>query len=262
MYSHYDLLDFTILAQAVFSFGFFLSLFSVSSNDYVGFVALLLAILFSVFTGLIHYVINKPNRMLYGAILGASVVMIFISLESAVFWGSYGTCVRSSISSYSPLIHIVAPSLLPTLIPYQDPLIILSLTNRRLFTYEEPNRNLQSHLHLFFKMTEADTHRSLYGVECHGVSGMKSCCAFSVFLMLSYSILTILLIRFKDELLGSAPTAQQVRSMINSVCCILVVIIIKILHWQIYVSLILLLIIMNSYNYRNDYYHHHYCYLQ
>jgi hypothetical protein len=156
MYSHHELLDFTVLVQAFLSFCFFLSAISVFGNHYAGFFALFLALLFSVMTGISHYGLSyHPNKILWGAILGSSVVMIFISLESAIFWGSYGNCVP------------------PPLVPPTTPVLLV------------------------------DTHRSLYGVECHNTSGIKSCCVFSVFLMLSYLIFITLVIRFKNEILGN-----------------------------------------------------------
>jgi hypothetical protein len=161
MYSHHELLDFTILVQAALSFCFFVSAIYVFGNHYAGFSALFLALLFSVMTGVSHFGLScYPNKMMYGAILGSSTVMIFVSLQSSIFFGSYGTCI-------SP--PVIVPSIAPALL--------------------------------------IDAHRSLYGVECYNVGGLKSCCAFSILLMLSYLIFITLVIRFKNEiLLNDSPT--------------------------------------------------------
>ena len=47
--------------------------------------------------------------------------------------------------------------------------------------------------------------RRLIGVECYHVHAMKSVCAFAVFMFLTYLFMIGLLLRFKDEILGSAP---------------------------------------------------------
>lgn len=43
-----------------------------------------------------------------------------------------------------------------------------------------------------------------YGSECHHTHAMTSVCVFSVFMLISYVFQVILLLRFKDDLLGAS----------------------------------------------------------
>jgi hypothetical protein len=51
------------------------------------------------------------------------------------------------------------------------------------------------------------------GVECGNVAAMRSCCAFSVFMFLSYLFQVALLFRFKDDILSSVPLNEDYSSV-------------------------------------------------
>lgn len=189
MYSHHELIDFTILVQALFSFCFLISAFSIASNKYAGIVAVLTGLIFCCFTGISHYGISyKPNKILYGAILGASVNLIFVALESAIFWGHFGNCSVYSASPSTP-----SPSVVLSTAPISEPTVNNRYT--RLL-------NILPRLKMFH-------HRQLHGAQCTSSSGMKSCSTFSVFLVLSYIFFTILLLRFKNEILGPDSSIKE-----------------------------------------------------
>lgn len=82
MYNHAELIDATLLAQAVFEFCFLVSSLAVASNAYAGFVVVTTGILFTLFTGLTYYGIrHATSRTLFGVILGGSFVLVLISLQ-------------------------------------------------------------------------------------------------------------------------------------------------------------------------------------
>jgi hypothetical protein len=93
MFSHKEFLDATIAGQILFSTSYLISSLVVAGNDYAGFVAVLTGVLYILSTAVTYYGIRRsPNRLNYGVILGGTVILIFISLEAAIFWGQYGTC--------------------------------------------------------------------------------------------------------------------------------------------------------------------------
>jgi hypothetical protein len=236
MYTHKELVDSTLLAQAVFSFCFFLSAFAVAANDYAGFVAVVTAFVYSIFTGVTYYGISyRPNQTFYGATLGASIILIFLSFESAMFWGLYGSCstyeeaissTTDSPSSYPSSYPSSSPSSNPSASPSLSSTPTQSPTSaRRLSSFFLSSSSLsssslssssfrqeitsQSRISPLWESQLLGQNRRLYGVECSYTSGMKSCCAFSVFMMLTYLFLTVLLIRFKNEILVSATFDDQ-----------------------------------------------------
>lgn len=149
-YSYSELLDATIVIQAVLSFCYLMSSFPVSANGYAGFVSILMSLVYCLFTVLSYYGLRVSlTRKFFGFVLGASVVLVFVSLENSIFWGQYAGC--------------------------------------------EPRHG-------------SAVPKDKIGVECKHVAAMKALCAFSVFLFLSYIFLVVLLMRFKDELLGSVPS--------------------------------------------------------
>lgn len=96
-------------------------------------------------------------------------MLVFVSLESAIFWGQYSRCTSSR--------------------------------RRSLLRSDGIDHSLSVEL-----STELMYHRELtYGVECNHTSAMKSVCTFSVMMFLSYLALIAVLIKFKNEILGSAP---------------------------------------------------------
>ena len=202
MYPHNELIDFTLLAQGIFSFCFLISAFSVASNEYAGFVAVLSGFMFSGFTGVSHYGISyKPSGIFYGAILGSSVILVFVTLMSAIFWGQYGGC-----SSYEAAIYTTPdPSSFPTSLPTSSAPTMHSFQGTRAAAAVDYGQ-LVGQLDGSQIMHKS---RQLYGVRCSSTSGMKSCCAFSVFLMLTYMFFVTILFRFKNEILTSVGTDEQ-----------------------------------------------------
>ena len=184
MYSHNELIDYSIIMQGILSFCFLISAFSVASNNYGGFVAVFSAFCFMSFTGVSYYGVRyKPDKVFYGAILGGSVVLVFVTFLSAIFWREYSTCSTVSVPTAEPT---SAPTYAPTSAPIGrslSELVSLQLSNGT---------------------RESRPSRKLYGVECSQTSGMSALSFFSVLLMLTYMYFITVLFRFKDDILGSS----------------------------------------------------------
>ena len=231
MYSHTELTDFSLLIQGILSFCFFISSFFVAANDYAGSFAVFSALLFVIFTGVSHYGISySPSKTFYGAILGASVVLVFISFQNAILWGQYSSCTTSPSMNPS-VVPTSSPTLFPTSAPTDSaaaPTYAPSISSstmtptfsptsysfRATFSptnfITSPLATILSSSVVFFKSSTSSQlfgqllqHRELYGVECVNSGAMKALCVFSVLLMLSYIFFTTILIRFKDDILGN-----------------------------------------------------------
>ena len=148
MYSHEQIVDGAVLCQIVFILCFLISAFFIAANFYAGFNAVATGIVYAVFCALTYFGLRHTiSRTLFGAILGGAFILVFVSLESAVFWGQYSQCET-------------------------------------------------------YKGSEAG---AIAGVVCYQQSAMRSVCTFSVFMFLSYLVLIGILMKFKNEILGSAP---------------------------------------------------------
>eukprot|EP00981_Chlorochromonas_danica_P010422 scaffold3227_cov188-Ochromonas_danica.AAC.8 len=91
--THDVLLPFILLAQAVFAFCYLISSLFVGSDPYAGFNGILLGLVYLAVIGLSYYGLYKEvTRTLYGVVLGAVVMLCFISLQSAIFWAQYSNC--------------------------------------------------------------------------------------------------------------------------------------------------------------------------
>lgn len=185
-YSFEQLLDGTLAAQAVFTGCYFISTLVLSGNAFDGFNAVMLGLVYGASIALTYFKIRKdPSRIMYGIILGISVVLMIISLQSAIFWGQYAGCESSSSSSTSY-------SNSPTMAPTQSP------TSSRRFLSE------MGSMHEAYNPFST-SHRQLYiSEQCKYRSAMRSVCAFSVFMFLSYIFEIALLVRYKDNILKAS----------------------------------------------------------
>jgi hypothetical protein len=190
MYSHDQLLDGTLMAQAAFTFAYLISSFVVAGNDYAGFNGVITGFIFGGSIGLTYYGLKKAiSRTNYGIILGACSMLVFVCLESSIFWGQYSSCVHySTVEDSSP----------PTTAPTAAPLVFRMSDS---ISVESESRLLTSSI----------------GSECRNQKAMKSMCAFSVFMFLSYLFLLTLLIRFKNDFLGSAPLNEGYDPVVTGV---------------------------------------------
>ncbi len=158
-------LDLTLAAQSVFTFCYFISSIVLLDNSYAGFDGALLGLLYGATIALSYKGLKKDqNRIIYGIILGAVFVLVFLSLQSAIFWGQYSGCESYSSSSTS-----------------QD----------------DDKKNGDDK-----KNDDDKKRRMLTGVECYYTSAMSSMSAFSVFMFLSYIVQLYLMIKHKHEILG------------------------------------------------------------
>lgn len=143
--------------QVVIIFCYLISSFVVAGNIYAGFTSILTGLLFFGFCGLTFYGLRRNiSRTMFGIILGGTFVLVFVSLESAIFWGQYAHCEQYN--------------------------------NHRL-------------LHSASSLVS----RQLSGMVCEQRAAMRSVCAFSVFMFLSYLAILGLMMRFKNDILGSGP---------------------------------------------------------
>lgn len=147
-YSCTQLIDSCLCLQALFSISFFISALFELSNSYAGFITIILALFFLLFILATYYMIRTRalNRTFYGINLSMSLFLVFIALQTAIYWGQYSGCDTKNQPSY---------------INYK------------------------------------------FGPECYNPSAMTSLCVFSVFLLLTYIFQLFLLLRFKDDILGS-----------------------------------------------------------
>lgn len=93
MYSHTELLDRLLQVQALLILAYFISACVVGGNSFAGFNALFLGIIFGGFAAATYYGLKiYPNRLNFGLILGGASILLFMSLQSAIFWGQYAEC--------------------------------------------------------------------------------------------------------------------------------------------------------------------------
>lgn len=177
-YSYEQLMEASLAAQGVFTFCYFISSLVVVGNAYSGFNALILSFVFIAMIALMYMKMRKDvSRTMFGIVLGLTAVLVFVTLESSIFWGQYGSC-----DSYNN------DDLYPTFSP-------TAVDRRALFQSEKiedfvyPARRLNR-----------------IGVQCKHKAAMRSVCAFSVFMFLSYLFQIALLIRYKDEILKTSAT--------------------------------------------------------
>lgn len=157
MYSHGQIIDGVLLFQVAVIFSFLISSFVVAGNIYAGFTSILTGLLFAGFCGLTYYGLRRNiSRTMFGMILGGTFVLVFVSLESAIFWGQYAHC-----EQYSG--------------------------------------------HRFLRSASNPVSRQLSGMACEQRAAMRSVCAFSVFMFLSYLAILGLMMRYKNDILGSGP---------------------------------------------------------
>mmetsp|Transcript_5545 Transcript_5545/g.5726 ORF Transcript_5545/g.5726 Transcript_5545/m.5726 type:complete len:254 (+) Transcript_5545:107-868(+) len=210
-----EAIDLTLAAQAFFTFCYLISSFVVGGNYYGGFIAVFTGLLYATSIGITYYGIrHKPSRMMYGSVLGAGTMLIFTSLMAAVFWGQYAECQTLSAAGASVINpnYVPPPTSSPTMYPtvYEEDEDADEDKERRLRRLSEllghaANSVISTidsesnHLLSVFKS------RKLSDVECAQTSAMRSVCAFSVFMFLSYIVLLSLLIKFKTEILATVP---------------------------------------------------------
>lgn len=186
MSSHNELIDFSLLLQGTLSSCFLITSFFLSYVDYVGFVAFFSGLCFTSFTGVSYYGVRyKPDKIFYGAILGASVTLVFVTFLGALFWRDLSFC--SVDSEYS---LTSTPTTASTIAP-SSVLKVTSLSE------------LASIRHTSM-MLESVPSEKLDNMECSQTSAMSAASIFSALLMLAYMYFITVLFRFKDDILGAA----------------------------------------------------------
>lgn len=105
-------------------------------------------------------------------------MLIFVSLESAIFWGQYSRC----SSDRRVLLRGGADT-------YRDEILSIHTIS----------------IEDFFPKPVTVSRELSFGVECNHTSAMKSVCTFSIMMFLSYVALVAVMIKFKNEILGPAP---------------------------------------------------------
>jgi hypothetical protein len=100
MYSHEEIIDGLIVCQIVFIFCYLISTFVTLWTSYGGFSSVVSGLVYAAFCALTYYGLRRNiSRTLYGIILGGSFILVFITLESAIYWGQYGNCEHVSTTS-------------------------------------------------------------------------------------------------------------------------------------------------------------------
>lgn len=103
-------------------------------------------------------------------------MLVFVSLESAIFWGQYSRC----SSDRRVLLRGGTDT-------YRDEILSIHPISTEDYGPVTVSRELS------------------FGVECSHTSAMKSVCTFSIMMFLSYVALVAVMIKFKNEILGPAP---------------------------------------------------------
>ena len=187
MPSHEQLLDGTLLGQAVILVGYFITSLVVISNNYAGFNGFFTGLIFGGSIYLVYYGLRHISRTFYGIMLGVIAILVFVSLESAIFWGQYSSCAHYSTKDDS------SP---PTMSPTSS-----SVESRRSLE----SLSAADAAALSFDSYQARALSGYINSECRSQGAMKSMCFFSVVMFLSYLVLGGLLAHFKNDILGSAP---------------------------------------------------------
>eukprot|EP00286_Rhodomonas_abbreviata_P000083 CAMPEP_0181288518 /NCGR_PEP_ID=MMETSP1101-20121128/377_1 /TAXON_ID=46948 /ORGANISM="Rhodomonas abbreviata, Strain Caron Lab Isolate" /LENGTH=181 /DNA_ID=CAMNT_0023392649 /DNA_START=105 /DNA_END=650 /DNA_ORIENTATION=+ len=93
MYSHQECIDWLIKGQAGITACYLISALIIGGNSYAGFNAVFLGLVFSGGIGATYYGLKMHvSRTHFGMLLGGAIILMFISLESSIFWGQYGDC--------------------------------------------------------------------------------------------------------------------------------------------------------------------------
>ncbi len=178
-------------AQVVICAAFLICALYLAKNNYTGFDGVFTGLLFAFFIYLTNKgIVFEVNHVYYGAILGGTCVLLILSLQQAIFYGQYGSCIGG--------VYTAVPSSYPTLVP-----TTLSPTSAR--------RNLIEKI--VYSVLDESSHisrslRTTIGVECYHKAGMKAICAFSVFMFLTYIAQLFVLIQCKNEILASSPSTD------------------------------------------------------
>mmetsp|Transcript_13375 Transcript_13375/g.45221 ORF Transcript_13375/g.45221 Transcript_13375/m.45221 type:complete len:191 (-) Transcript_13375:109-681(-) len=101
---HRKLLNLSILVMAVWTLAFFISSLVVADTANEGFNVVLTGLLYAGFVIASYQIINKRATPLsVGFLVGLSFVLVFISLQTAVFWGQLAQCDETdeNITGYS-----------------------------------------------------------------------------------------------------------------------------------------------------------------
>lgn len=90
----HQLIDLILGFQILCIVCFFISAFFQWNNVYAGFTTFFLGILISIFIYYTYRILRiEITRISYGIILGGSVMLVFILLQSAIFWSQYSGCI-------------------------------------------------------------------------------------------------------------------------------------------------------------------------
>jgi hypothetical protein len=93
MYSQEQIIDLLLKAQTVIVCCYLICALVVGGNTYSGFNAVFLGLVFAGFTGATYYGLRvHVSRTHFGMLLGGGCMLLFMSLESAIYWGQYGAC--------------------------------------------------------------------------------------------------------------------------------------------------------------------------
>lgn len=200
--SHKKSVSYLLQVQSVFICLYLLSAVFVADNSYNGFNSLLLGGVFLAFAGLTYYVLNfHINRTIFGAVLGSSCILMFIALESSIFWGQISNCSAPMVTLALPL-STVAPTLMGAAHRQSErPLMPHSYVHVSSNFFASPTNSISS-VNGLRQLLASDHYR--YGPECNSRTAMRCLCAFSVFMFLSYITQVGLLVYFKKDILSNS----------------------------------------------------------
>ena len=221
-YTWKEMVLYTIIVEVILSVGFLVAVASLLWNPYAGIVGILTGLAYISFSGVCYYgVMIKPNRTFFGAVLGASCVLVFVALQSAIFWGQYANCTLSSVqrrritmSTISNAFDSKRPSTVSNT-PEHGSLLLQQQQGMNVPRFHGDRIRIgSSGLGMRAWATSQDQLRHLstsssssssFPPECSHRWSMRMACAFSVFMFITYLFFILVLFRFKDDILGSKP---------------------------------------------------------
>jgi hypothetical protein len=179
-YTYSEILDYSFAVITIASILFLVSCFPIESKNTDGVVAIFTGVVFVLFLPVSYYALRiAPSRMGIGTVIGASLVMITVALQTAIFWGQHGNCLRYSVAPEGQQLK-----------DEQEP----ELMSHRLLQ-EADVVNKTDYMISYKQFTET---------TCNSTEAMKRLCGIAVFIFLFYIYFVGVVYHYMDDIVGSS----------------------------------------------------------
>jgi hypothetical protein len=137
---HEKILNVLLMVQGLFSFAFLICSFVVAGTATMGFNVILTALLCIAFIGGTYHVLNNSKKALsVGFAIGVALMMTFLFLETAIFWGEISkydnTSANKATCAFATLLFILQTAFVSLLILWKDEFV----TDSGSSTYDDLN---------------------------------------------------------------------------------------------------------------------------